>query len=169
MLFFFNFMYILLFKLFMFVYLNYCWRCFKFLKMLLIRALISSRCDNELVLQIYSKKACRDWIFDWIFSRNKILGSGDACYHAYLVPWVPLFGIFSLWRPATSVKTNGYLRKMKINFFQNFFFVFWVKLGENDSAKKNWGPTLPGWTRRVRRCKNQVRIFLLFSTFWVQE
>ena len=143
MLFFFNFMYILLFKLFMFVYLNYCWRCFKFLKMLLIRALISSRCDNELVLQIYSKKACRDWIFDWIFSRNKILGSGDACYHAYLVPWVPLFGIFSLLRPVTSLKMNGYMRKinmlfvwifsidwylnewkkMKKIFFSNFFYL----------------------------------------------
>ncbi len=45
-------------------------------------------------------------------SRNLILGSGGTSYPAYLVPWVPLFGIFSLWWPATSVKTNGYPRKL---------------------------------------------------------
>ncbi len=44
-----------------------------------------------------------------IESRHKILGPCDACYHAYLVPWVPLFGIFSLWRQATSGKMDGYL------------------------------------------------------------
>ncbi len=31
---------------------------------------------------------------------------------AYLDPWMPLFCIFSLWRPATSVKMNGYLEKL---------------------------------------------------------
>ncbi len=33
--------------------------------------------------------------------------------------------------------------------------------------QKNWGPTLSGWARRIGRSKNQVRTFLLFSTFWV--
>ncbi len=45
-------------------------------------------------------------------SQNKILGLGVASYPTYLSPLVPLFGISSLWRPATSVKTNGYLRKL---------------------------------------------------------
>ncbi len=39
-------------------------------------------------------------------SRNKILGSGSTSCRAYPYPLVALFGIFSLWRPATTVKTN---------------------------------------------------------------
>ncbi len=41
-------------------------------------------------------------------SCNEILGSGVTSYPTYLDPWVPLFGIFSLWSPATPVKMNGY-------------------------------------------------------------
>ncbi len=51
-----------------------------------------------------------------MMSRNKIFGPGSSCYHAYLVPWVPLFGIFSLWRPATSFKINCYLQKINTLF-----------------------------------------------------
>ncbi len=59
-----------------------------------------------------------------IGSRQKNLGSSDSCYHAYLVPWVPLFGLFSLWRPATPVKMNGYMRK--INWILVWiFFIDW--------------------------------------------
>jgi hypothetical protein len=39
-----------------------------------------------------------------IESRHKILASGGTFYPTYLDPWVPLFWIFSLLRPATSVK-----------------------------------------------------------------
>ncbi len=67
-----------------------------------------------------------------IGSRDKILGSGDSCYHAYLVPWVPLFGIFSLWRTATSVKINGYLKSI------NMFFVWIFSI--------DWYLNWPHWT-----------------------
>ncbi len=35
-----------------------------------------------------------------------------TCYPAYMDPLVPLFCIFSLWRPATSVKMKGHTRKL---------------------------------------------------------
>ncbi len=44
--------------------------------------------------------------------REKILGSGGTSYPSYREPLVPLLCICSLWRPATSVKMNGYLRKL---------------------------------------------------------
>jgi hypothetical protein len=44
-------------------------------------------------------------------TRNKIMGSSGTFYPTYLDPLVPLFCIFSLWRPATSIKMNGYLPK----------------------------------------------------------
>ncbi len=47
-----------------------------------------------------------------IESRKKILGSGGTSYPSYREPLVPLLCICSLWRPATSVKMNGYLRKL---------------------------------------------------------
>ncbi len=70
-----------------------------------------------------------------IGSRNKILGSGDSCYHAYLVPWVLLFGLFSLWRPATSVKMNGYLEKLN-------WILVWI-------FSIDWYLNWPHWTYDV--------------------
>ncbi len=67
-----------------------------------------------------------------IRSRYTILGSDDICYPAYLDTWVPLFGIFSLWRPVTSVKMNGYLRKL------NPLFVWILSI--------DWYLNWPHWT-----------------------
>ncbi len=107
-----------------------------------------------------------------IWSRNKILRSGDSCYPAYPDPLVSLFGIFSLWRPATSVKINGYLRW--VNQFSAWMFSI------------DWYLNWPHWTfiswdmvhwhvlgglgaRRIRGSKNQVSILLLFFTLWVNR
>ncbi len=62
---------------------------------------------------------------------NKILGSGGTSYPTYLDPLMPLFGIFSLWKPATSVKMNGYIRKL------NQFFVWILSL--------DWYLNWPHW------------------------
>jgi hypothetical protein len=55
---------------------------------------------------------------------SKILGSGGTSYPTYLDPLVPLFGIFSLWRPVTSAKLNGYTRKLN-RFFAWIFSIDW--------------------------------------------
>ncbi len=57
-------------------------------------------------------------------SQNKILGSVGTSYPTYLDPWLPLFGIFSLWRSAMSVKMNGYIRWYK-GFFVWIFSIDW--------------------------------------------
>ncbi len=45
-------------------------------------------------------------------SRNKNLESGGTSYPTYLDPWAPIFCISSHWKPATSVKMNGYPDKI---------------------------------------------------------
>ncbi len=65
-------------------------------------------------------------------SRNKILGSGVTSYPTYLNPWVPLFGIFSLWRLATFVKMNDYLWKLN----RLFLWIFSI----------DWYLNWPHWT-----------------------
>ncbi len=63
---------------------------------------------------------------------NKILGSGVTSYPTYLEHIVLVFGIFSLWRPAISVKMNGYLGKI------NMFFVWIFSI--------DWYLNWPHWT-----------------------
>ncbi len=112
-------------------------------------------------------------------SQNKILGSDVTCYPTYLDPWVPLFCIFSLWRPATSVKMNGYLRKLNWLFVwirSNDWYLNWpnlsfisrdvvhwqvqggvdmrgvdVKMGRSTSEK-----TIPPKKNGVRRCLGEL-------------
>ncbi len=85
---------------------------------------------TSILVKAAEKRLCTGFfLINWMgniyafFCRSfgfRFLGSGDSCYHAYLDPWVhALFGIFLLWRPATSVKMNCYLGKL------NRFFV-WI-------------------------------------------
>ncbi len=69
------------------------------------------------------------WNCVWLYgpmmgSRYKILGSGGTSYPTYLGPLVSLLCIFSLWRPATSVKMNGYQSKLN-RFFVWIFSIDW--------------------------------------------
>ncbi len=93
-----------------------------------------------------------------IGSRDKILGSGDSCYHAYLVPWVPIFGLFSLWRHATSVKMNGCIMKL------NQFFVWIFSI----DCYLNW-PTLDLYFLRWKNEKMIPRKKLRLDPYFLSQ
>ena len=86
-------------------------------------------------------------------SRNKISGSGVTSYPTYLDPLVPIFGVFSLWRPATSVQMNDYARKLNRFFFWIFSidwylnwphwaFISWIMVHEQVVKIENFNLSL---------------------------
>ncbi len=107
---------------------SFCWCCTK------------SSIQDTYVTAIFegSRRVVSIWNFVRLYglmmgSRNKILGLGGTSYPTYLDPLVPIFGIFSLWRPVTSVKMKGNLANSYSRASQHAF------LGTPGFLRKNFG------------------------------